>query len=281
MFVDTKRMLLEASRQGYAVGAFNVENAEMVWAVVAAAQELRAPVILQTTSSTLKYFTPSMFAALARSAAEETSVPVALHLDHGNSFDIAARCMESGYTSLMIDGSTLPYEDNVALTKRVCGMAGPKGIPVEAELGIVGGKEDDTHADANHYTDPVQAADFVKRTGVTSLAISIGTAHGFYAVAPVLDLSRITATRELVDIPLVLHGASGVPDETVSAAVRLGMAKVNFATELRDAYTKAVRAYLAENPLAYDPKKYGEAAREAVKRLVMHKIRLCMSEGKA
>ena len=181
----------------------------------------------------------------------------------------------------MIDGSTLPYEDNVALTKRVCGMAGPKGIPVEAELGSVGGKEDDTHAEANHYTDPVQAADFVKRTGVTSLAISIGTAHGFYAVAPVLDLSRITATRELVDIPLVLHGASGVPDETVSAAVRLGMAKVNFATELRDAYTKAVRAYLAENPLAYDPKKYGEAAREAVKRLVMHKIRLCMSEGKA
>lgn len=281
MFVNTKKMLQDATKQGYAVGAFNVENAEMVWAVAAAAEELRAPVILQTTSSTLRYFTPAMFAAMGRSAAEAASVPIALHLDHGNGFETVRKCVQSGYSSVMIDGSALGYEDNVAITRQVCEFAAQTGIPVEAELGIVGGKEDDTQADANHYTDPKQAADFVKRTGVDSLAISIGTAHGFYAVAPVLDLSRITATRQLVDIPLVLHGASGVPDETVTQAVKLGMAKVNFATELRDAYTKAVRAYLADRPDAYDPKKYGEAGREAVKQLVMHKIRICMSEGKA
>lgn len=281
MFVNTKEMLKRASQQGYAVGAFNVENAEMVWAVITAAEELRAPVILQTTSSTLKYLSPAMFAGMVRAAAAAATVPVALHLDHGSSYDIAKECMENGYTSVMIDGSPLPYEENVAVSKRVCDLAAKSSTPVEAELGIVGGKEDDTEAEANHYTDPVQAADFVQRTGVDSLAISIGTAHGFYAVEPVLDLSRITATRKLVDVPLVLHGASGVPDETVTEAVRLGMAKVNFATELRDTYSKAVRAYLEENPDAYDPKAYGKAGREAVKQLVMHKMRVCLSDRKA
>ena len=281
MLTDTRSMLRDALAGGYAVGAFNVENAEMVWAVVAAAEALKAPVILQTTSSTLKYFAPRVFAAMARAMAEEASVPVALHLDHGNGYEIVKACIQAGYTSVMIDGSALPYEENVALTRRVCELAALNGTPVEAELGIVGGKEDDTQANVGRYTDPKQAADFVARTGVDSLAIAIGTAHGFYAVEPVLDLSRITATREWVKTSLVLHGASGVPDESVREAVRRGMVKVNFATELRDAYTRAVRACLAGDPNVYDPKKYGTAGREAVMELVMHKMRVCGCDGRA
>ncbi len=281
MYVSSRALLQDASDNGYAVGAFNVENAEMVWAVIEAAQALRAPVILQTTSSTLKYFSPGFYAAMVKQVAAAADVPVALHLDHGSSFALAGASIEAGYSSVMIDGSALPYEENVALTAQVCRLAGETGVPVEAELGVIGGKEDDTHAEGNMYTDPAQAADFVAQTGVASLAISIGTAHGFYPTTPVLDLNRITATRKLVAVPLVLHGASGVPDETVTKAVELGMAKVNFATELRAAYTAATRACLDENPKAYDPKQYGTAARLAVKELVMHKIQVCKSEGKA
>lgn len=281
MYVTTRELLKHASENGYAVGAFNVENAEMVWAVIEAAQELRAPVILQTTSSTLKYFTPGLYAAMVRQAGQAANVPVALHLDHGASVEVAKACLEAGYSSVMIDGSALPYEENLAVTRQVCQLAGQSGIPVEAELGVIGGKEDDTVAEGDMYTNPAQAADFAARTGVDSLAISIGTAHGFYPTTPVLDLNRITETRKLVSVPLVLHGASGVPDETVTEAVRRGMAKVNFATELRAAYTGATRRYLDENPEAYDPKKYGIAAREAVKVLVMHKIKVCKSEGRA
>jgi len=281
MYTTTKELLRHASEGGYAVGAFNAENAEMVWAIIAAAEDMRSPAIIQTTPGTLRYLGTAYFAGMVTRAAGEVSVPVALHLDHGSSRDIAERCIACGYSSIMIDGSALPYEENSALTKEVCDMAALSGIPVEGELGFVGGKEDDR--DAEHalckYTDPKQAADFVRRTGVSSLAIAVGTAHGFYKTTPVLDFDLITETKKIVDIPLVLHGASGLTDETVTRAAKMGMAKVNFATDLRDVYTKAVRDYLAANPDAFDPRKYGDAARAAVRELVKHKMAICLSEG--
>jgi tagatose 1,6-diphosphate aldolase GatY/KbaY len=281
MYVTSEKLLLDAAAGGYAVGAFNAENAEMVWAIMTAAEEARSPVIIQTTPGTLKYLSEAYFAGMVKNAAQAASVPVVLHLDHGSSFELAKSCVENGYSSVMIDGSKLPYEDNAALTKRVCDLACERGIPVEGEIGVIGGKEDTTQADSGVYTDPAQAADFASRTGVSSLAISIGTAHGFYKTAPVLDLDRIPETKKLTGVPLVLHGASGLSDETVNQAVRLGMSKVNFATELRDVYTKALKEYIASDPDVFDPKKYGSHARTAVKELVKHKMRVCMSEGRA
>ena len=263
------------------MGAFNAENAEMVWAIIEAAEAMRSPVIIQTTPGTLRYLGPEYFAGMVTHAAGEVSVPVALHLDHGASRDIAVRCIACGYSSIMIDGSTLPYEENLELTKEICDLAAQRDIPVEGELGVLGGKEDDTKAEYCTYTDPKQAADFAGRTGVSSLAIAVGTAHGFYKTDPVLNFDLITETRKLVDIPLVLHGASGLTDETVSRAVGLGMAKVNFATELRYVYTKAVRGYLDADPGAFDPKKYGDAARVAVLELVKNRMAACLSEGRA
>ena len=281
MLVTTRKMLDDARDGGYAVGAFNAENAEMVWGIVAAAEELRAPVIIQTTSSTLKHLSPAYFGGIVAAAAREVSVPVALHLDHGASFELAKSCIENGYTSVMIDGSMLHYEENVALAGRVNDYAKAFGIPVEAELGTIGGKEDSTVASGTQYTDPDQAADYVRRSGITSLAIAIGTAHGFYQTPPVLDLSRITAIREKVSIPLVMHGASGISDEIVREAARLGMAKVNFATELRVAFSDAIKKHLAAHPDVFDPKKYLTDARAAVKELVMQKMRACGCEGRA
>jgi tagatose 1,6-diphosphate aldolase GatY/KbaY len=282
MYVTTEGMLRRAADGGYAVGAFNAENAEMVWAVVAAAEESRAPVIVQTSPGTLRYLGPGYFAGMVKNAADEASVPVALHLDHGSSLDLALKCVRAGYSSVMIDGSKLPYEENVALTAGVVReTARAKGIPVEGELGVIGGKEDDAQAGAGRYTDPEQAADFAHRTGISSLAVSVGTSHGFYKTAPVLNLGLITATKRLVSVPLVLHGASGLSDGTVSEAARLGMAKVNFATELRDVYTRTVREFLASRRDVYDPKTYGEAARAAVKDLVRRRITACLSEGRA
>ncbi|MDR1509859.1 MAG: class II fructose-bisphosphate aldolase family protein [Synergistaceae bacterium] len=280
MYTTTKDMLRHASEGGYAVGAFNAENAEMVWAVIAAAEECRAPVIIQTTPGTLRYFGPNYFAGMVTRAAEEASVPVALHLDHGSSRDLAERCISCGYSSIMIDGSALPYGENVSLSKAVCEAAEVSGIPVEGELGTVGGKEDGANSGGVGYTDPAQAADFVERTGVSSLAIAVGTSHGFYKTAPILNLDLITATRKRVGVPLVLHGASGLSGDIVSRAVRLGMAKVNFATELRGVYTKTIREFLAADNEAFDPKKYGEPARTAVKELVKGKISACLSDGR-
>lgn len=281
MFVTSRELLSKASGNGYAVGAFNAENAEMVLAIIAAAEETLAPVIIQTTPGTLRYMPPAYFGGMVSGAAKSAKVPVALHLDHGSSYELAEQCMREGYTSVMFDGSAKPYEENVSLTKQVCELAVEKGIPVEGELGVVGGKEDDTEAGQTRYTDPDQAADFVRRTGVSSLAIAIGTAHGFYSVRPELNLDLITKMRELVSIPLVLHGASGLEDGVVKRAVELGMAKVNFATELRDTYTKAIKDCLAENPETYDPKQYGKSAMLAVMELVKHKILVCNSAGKA
>ena len=279
--VTSKEMLKNAQAGGYAVGAFNVENMEMVKAVIQAAEELHAPVMLQTTPSTVKYGTVETYAAIVAAEAKKAKVPVCLHLDHGSIYELACQCMENGYTSVMIDGSGEVFAENVAVTKKVVEAAHAKGIPVEAELGKVGGKEDDLEADADTNTDPLEAKDFVEQTQVDSLAVAIGTAHGFYEGTPVLDKERISQIRKVVSVPLVLHGSSGMSEEDVRECVERGMCKVNFATELRAAYTDAVKKLLEEKPETYDPKAFGKVGIPAVKELVMKRIRVCGSDGKA
>lgn len=276
--VSSYEMLLKAQREGYALGAFNVENMEMVQAVIEAAEEMHSPVMIQTTPGTLKYATPAMFAAMVKTLAEGASVPVCLHLDHGDCVDTVRNCMAAGYTSLMIDGSKLDFEENIALARQVVDMAGD--CPIEAELGTVGGKEDSHSAEAQ-YTDPSKAAEFVQRTGIASLAVAIGTAHGIYKGEPKLDIQRLSEIRQAVSVPLVLHGTSGVPEAAVRDCIREGICKVNYATDLRIAYTRGVRQLLSEKPDAYDPKAYGKVGRAEVKKVVCDRIRLVGSEGKA
>lgn len=280
-FVTSEKMLLDAQKGGYAVGAFNAENMEMVKAIIQAAEELHAPVMIQTTPSTVKYGTLGTYAAMVAAEAEKASVPVCLHLDHGSSFELAVQAMKSGYTSVMIDGSKYEFEENVKVSKKTADVASAIGIPCEAELGKVGGKEDNLEAEADTNTDPLEAKEFAERTGVTSLAVAIGTAHGFYVGTPVLDKERLSEIRKVVDIPLVLHGASGLTDEDVQDCVKRGICKVNFATELRAAYSKAVKDTFAENPDVIDPKAYGKAGIQAVKELVMSRMKVCGCDGKA
>ncbi len=277
-FVTTGEMMKQAQAGVYAVGAFNAENLEMVQAIIAAAEAENAPVIIQTTPGTLKYAGPECFAGLVNRLARDAKVPVALHLDHGNSYELAEKCAREGYTSLMIDGSKLPFEDNIAITCRVVAMA--CGLPVEAELGTVGGKEDGMEAKPQ-YTDPDEAAEFVNRTGISSFAVAIGTAHGVYKGEPKLDLDRLSEVRAKVDIPLVLHGTSGVPADQVRECIRRGICKVNYATDLRQVFTEAVRKALADLPDAFDPKKYLAEGRKAVQARVQELIRLLGSNGKA
>ena len=281
MLVTSEQLLLDAQKGHYAVGAFNAENMEMVMAIVAAAVEMKSPVIIQTTPSTLKYATVDMYRAMVNAEAAKVSVPVVMHLDHGNSFDLAMQALHTGYTSIMIDGSKLVLEENIALSKRVADVCRACNIPVEAELGKVGGKEDDMSCDDPGYTDPDDAVRFVNETGVSSLAVAIGTAHGIYKGEPKLDVERLSEIRKVVSIPLVLHGASGVPDEAVKDCIRRGISKVNFATELRIAYSDGIKEYLAKDPEAFDPKKYLAAGRKAVEERVCELIRLLGSSGKA
>ncbi|MDO5392397.1 MAG: class II fructose-bisphosphate aldolase [Eubacteriales bacterium] len=279
--VTSKEMLLDAQKGNYAVGAFNAENMEMVKAIIQAAEELKAPVMIQTTPSTVKYGTLETFFGIVSAEAAKATVPVCLHLDHGSSFELAMQAIKAGYTSVMIDGSHEDFEGNVAISKKVADVANALNIPVEAELGKVGGKEDDLEADADTNTDPQEAKEFVERTGITSLAVAIGTAHGFYAGTPVLDKERVSEIRKVVDVPLVLHGASGLSEEDVRECVERGMCKVNFATELRAAYTDAVKKLLEEKPETYDPKKLGVVGIEAVKEVVKSRMVMCGCDGKA
>ena len=287
MYVTTKEMLLAAQAGKYAIGAFNCENMEMSMAIVAAAEAQKAPVMLQTTPSTVSYAGLDMFYANVRALAERASVPVALHLDHGSSYELAIAAMEAGYSSVMIDGSHESFEDNIAVSRRVVEVASAKDIPVEAELGKVGGKEDDLDGGSgNGYTDPTDAVEFVKATGVSSLAVAIGTAHGVYVGTPVLDVARLAEIRKAleaagVSIPLVLHGASGLTDESVRECIAQGICKVNFATELRQAYSAGVKEVLAKDPDVYDPKKYGKVAMAKVQALVEDRIKVCGANGKA
>ena len=278
---DTRDLLHKAQDGGYAIAAFNTENMEIMQAVFEAAEETQSPFILQTTPSMLKYATPDVFFGMARGLSLASSVPVALHLDHGNSFAAAAKCLRAGYTSIMIDGSKLGFEENIVLSKRVVDMCAPCSVPVEAELGKVGGKEEEVQTDDPGYTDPAQAEEFCMKTGISSLAVAIGTAHGFYSGVPVLDLARLAEIRRRVSLPLVLHGASGLTDEDVQNCVRLGICKVNFATELRNAYTQGVKEALEQNPSLFDPKEFGKVGRERVKQLVIQRMIVCGAAGKA
>lgn len=281
MYTTSREMLAEAQQGGYAVGAFNAENMEMIKAIIAAAEELRAPVMIQTTPGTVKYGSLETFAAIVKAEASKVSVPVCLHLDHGSSYDMAVKAIQVGYGSVMIDGSKLPLEENIILSKKVADVGHACGIPVEAELGRVGGKEDDTETKESAYTDPEEAKRFVEETGVDSLAIGIGTAHGVYKVKPVLNKVRISEVKELVSVPLVLHGSSGLSDEDVRECVARGMCKVNFATELRQAYLHATRDLLSADASVIDPKKIGDVGMQAVKKQVEYRIKVCGCDGKA
>lgn len=278
---SSKEMLLDARKNGYAVCAFNAENMEMVMAIVDTAVKMKSPVIIQTTPSTLKYAGPEVFAGMVRAIAEKVPIPIALHLDHGSSFELASQCVDAGYTSVMIDGSKLPIQENIDLTRKVVRYCSRCGIPVEAELGTIGGKEDNVSCGNPLYTDPGDAQIFAQNTCVDSLAVAIGTAHGVYKGTPRLDLDRLAEIRQVVDAPLVLHGSSGVPERTVQACIARGICKVNYATDLRIAYTEGVRAYLNDHPEAFDPKKFGAAGMECVCQCVADRITICWSAGKA
>ena len=283
MLVTTKEMLLDAQANHYAVGAFNIESLEFVMAVLAAAEETKSPVIMQTTPGTVKFAGLDYFYGMVKAAAERATVPVALHLDHGDGFDRCMQALRTGYTSVMIDGSHESFEDNIALTASVARVGAAMGVPVEAELGKVGGKEDDGPAveGENPYTDPDEAREFVERTGCTSLAIGVGTAHGVYTETPHIEQDVVKAIRAAVDVPLVLHGTSGVPDEQVAEAVKNGICKVNYATELRQAFTKGFMAYMAENPACFDPKKPGQAGMAEITKIVKVRMENLGSVGRA
>jgi tagatose 1,6-diphosphate aldolase GatY/KbaY len=278
--VTSKGMLLDAQKGNYAVGAFNVENMEMVMAVVEAAQEMQSPVILQTTPSTVRYAGLNLYYANVKAMAERATVPVALHLDHGSSFELAVQALREGYTSIMIDGSQLPWEENTGLTRRVVEACRPCRVPVEAELGCVGGKEDGMSSRNSGLTSPAQAAEFVEKTGIDFLAVAIGTSHGVYKAAPSIRLGLLGEIKKCVPVPLVLHGTSGVEDEVVRSCIQEGICKVNYATDLRIAFSDGIKRILNEDSSVIDPKIYGKMGKELVKRYVQDKIWVCKSSGR-
>jgi len=279
--VTTNDMLAAARRNAYAVAAFNCENMEMIQAIIAAGEEINAPLILQTTPSTVSYASAELFQANVAALAKTSSIPIALHLDHGNSHELAEHALRAGYTSIMIDGSSLPLEENIAFTKKTADLCLAAGIPVEGELGHVGGKEDDTESHGSGYTIPEEAVRFIRETGVSSLAIGVGTAHGVYKVKPILKTELISELRKMLPVPLVLHGGSGLDDDVIRECIARGISKVNVATDLRVAYTKAVFDYLKSDPLCVDPKKFGKAGRNAVKEVAINRIIVCGCRGRA
>jgi len=281
--VSSTPMLQAARAGGYCIGAFNVHTLEMLQAVVEAAEETESPLIIQSTVGTVKHLGAEYIAAAATVAADKAGVPIALHLDHCTEFDLIVRCIRAGYTSVMIDASHLPFAENVARTKQVVEVAKAAGVNVEAELGKVGGVEDDLVVEDHEalLADPEECAKFVELTGVPTLAPAIGTAHGIYKGEPRIDFERIRRIAALVPVPLVLHGGSGIPGEQVRRCVELGMAKMNVATELRIAFSNAIKEVFANDPDENDPRKYMVPAKRAVKEVAMEKMRLCGSVGKA
>lgn len=302
--VTTKEMFEKAFKGGYAIGAFNINNMEIIQGVVAAAKEQNSAVILQVSKSALKYAHPKYLKAMVDAAVEETGLDIALHLDHGPSFEVCKECIEHGFTSVMFDGSHLDYEENVAETKKVVEYAHAHGVVVEAELGKLAGVEDDVKVNAADatYTDPDQAVDFVSRTGVDSLAIAIGTSHGAYKFKgeAKLDFDRLAKITEKLEaagfhnFPIVLHGASsvdqrcvamcnefggniagaqGIPAEMLRKASSMAVCKINMDTDLRLAMTAAIRKSFGEEPAAFDPRGYLGAARELIQELVEDKIK--------
>jgi fructose-1,6-bisphosphate aldolase class II len=279
-FVSSFEMIKKAQKNHYAVPAFNAENLEMLQGIIEAAEEMCSPVIIQTTPTTVKYITLREAYAMVHTLAEQVNIPVALHLDHCEDFGDVMKAIRAGYTSVMIDASKLSFDQNLNVTRKIVEIARPMGVTVESELGKIGGKEDGINVKDDIYTEPDKAREFAEKTGTDILAIAIGTAHGFYKGEPKLDMETLEQIRNLISTPLVLHGGSGIPDEKVEDTIRLGISKVNFATELRAAATKAVREALRDETII-DPKKFMGKAREAVKQLCIHKIRVCGSENKA
>lgn len=281
--VSSTPLLQKAREEGYAVVAFNVHTLEMLQSVVEAANETGSPLILQTTVGTVKHLGAEYVAAAARVAADSSSVPIALHLDHCTEFETIVRCIRAGYTSVMIDASMHPFQENVNRTRKVVEIASSIGVNVEAELGKVGGVEDDIVV-ADHealMADPEECAQFIELTKVPTLAPAIGTAHGIYKGEPKIDFARIRRISELVKEPLVLHGGSGIPEEQVQRCISLGMAKMNVATELRIVFSDAIKAVFSENPKENDPRKYMIPAKQALKEAAMEKMQLCGCVGKA
>jgi len=268
-----KELLADAYRNRYAVAAFAAHNMEMMRAVVEAAEEAGAPVILQTTPATLRYAGLELIVAMARAAAEGAKVPVALHLDHGDTFETVVRCLRAGYTSVMVDASRLPFLENAAFVAKVTEAAHAAGVPVEAELGTIGGAEEGG-AGEEELTDPEAAEEFVRRTGIDFLAPAFGTVHGVYKGEIRLDFSRLEAISRRVGLPLVMHGASGVPGEMIRRAIARGVSKVNFSTELKRAFVRQLRNYLSNHPEETDPRRILLPAREAVKQIAKRKIEI-------
>ncbi len=292
-----KEMFDRAYKEGYAVGAFNVNNMEIIQGIMLAASEERAPLILQVSAGARKYAGQNYIIKLIEAALMDTDLPVVLHLDHGQDFDICKACVDGGFTSVMVDGSHLPYEENIALTKKVVEYAHARDVWVEAELGRLAGVEEDVVAEKSIYTDPDQAVDFVQRTGCDSLAIAIGTSHGAYKFTgdAKLDFPRLEKISEMMPgYPLVLHGSSsvpqefvdmaneyggkiggakGVPEDLLRKAATMGICKINIDTDIRLAMTANIRKVFAEQPEIFDPRGYLTPARQAVKDMVQHKIR--------
>ncbi|OQA06911.1 MAG: Fructose-bisphosphate aldolase [Firmicutes bacterium ADurb.Bin373] len=281
--VPVTDLLKRAEAGGYAVGAFNCNNMEIVQAIIAAAEAENAPVIMQASQGAIKYAGIDYIVAMARLAAESTHVPVALHLDHGTSFEQVVQCIRAGFSSVMIDGSRLPLNENIALTRRVMDVARAVGVSVEAELGKIGGTEDDISVSERDalFTDPGEAGVFVRETGVDSLAVAIGTAHGQYKGTPELDFPRLEKIKSVIKIPIVLHGSSGVPDEAIVKAISLGVRKVNIDTNIREAFVAAAREVLDNSPAEIDPRKVLGPAREAAIAIIREKIRTFGSSGKS
>ncbi len=283
MLVTGKEILDHAHKNGYAVGAFNVNNMEIVQAIIAAAEQEKSPVILQTSEGAIKYAGADYLSAMVTLAARKASVPVALHLDHGTSFNTIMTCIRNGWTSVMIDGSHHPLEENIKVTADVVRIAHAAGVSVEAELGRLSGVEDNISVEEKDaiFTNPDEAVVFVKETGVDYLAIAIGTAHGKYSGVPKLDFDRLTEIKKRLDMPIVLHGASGIGEEDLKKSVRLGINKINIDTDIRQAFADAVRDVIVNKPEEFDPRKICGPAREAMKAVVVEKMRIFGCAGKA
>ncbi len=306
--VNTKKMLNDAYKGGYAVGAFNINNMEIIQAITEAANELRSPVILQVSAGARKYAKAAYLMALAEAAAKDTTIDYALHLDHGADFEICKACIDNGFTSVMIDGSHHSFEENIEVTKKVVEYAHARNVTVEGELGVLAGVEDDVVAEHSSYTKPEEVEEFVTRTGVDSLAISIGTSHGAYKftaaqctrneegilVPPPLRFDILEEVgKRLPEFPIVLHGASsvpqdyvkeindlggklpdavGIPEEQLRKAASMAVCKINIDSDIRLALTAGVRRVLTAQPEVFDPRAYLSVAREEVKKTVYHKI---------
>ena len=304
--IGPKAMFERAYKEGFAVGAFNVNNMEIIQGIMEAGAAEKSPLILQVSAGARKYAGQNYIVKLIEAALMDTDLPVVLHLDHGPDFELCKACIDGGFTSVMIDGSHLPYEENIAVTKKVVEYAHPRGVWVEAELGRIEGVEDDVVAEKTIYTDPDQAVDFVKRSGCDSLAIAIGTSHGAYKFKgdAKLDFDRLKEiTEKLPGFPLVLHGSSsvpqdfvdmcnkfggevggarGIPEDLLREAATYGVCKINIDTDIRLALTASIRKHFTENPCDFDPRAYLKPAREAVKNRVQHKIKNVLGcSGKA